>query len=372
MIPILPHGSRQLRGLLAPAIAGAATVPGADKYRKRFTTWAHLWMLIEHGLSGGSSLRQSHARLATEPTLCASLGLDDGISLSQLARSSTSRPIACAETVLANLLAVALQQPITDPTWQRLRPVLAIDSTFIRLSAVLCPWSLHKGFTPGVRIQTNFDVARQIPTRLGLSLADLNDHHALKQQDLDALRGWTILIDRGYYGHQQFARLRQAGVSFITPRNDQAVSHVTATHPLPEARTTPQGDVVLADQTITLGSPNNRAGAVLPGVRLITSRNAAGEEMALLTDRVDLTATEVCQLYRLRWQIELFFRFLKHQLGLLRPLGYSRQAVWLTVLLAAIIAVLLVLTDRQRPHGMSRVSWLQQLHIHLLLSLRGG
>jgi hypothetical protein len=94
----------------------------------------------------------------------------------------------------------------------------------------------------------------------------------------------------------------------------------------------------------------------VPGLRLIISRNRAGVEQRFLTDRHDLTATEVLQLYRKRWQIELF-----RQLGLLRPIGRSPEAVWLSVLLAVIVTLVLLLLEPDRPPGLSRIAWLGQL-----------
>jgi len=125
----------------------------------------------------------------------------------------------------------------------------------------------------------------------------------------------------------------------------------------------PNGDLVLSDQTITLGSPNNRRGAVLPGLRLVISRNAAGTEQKFVTDRDDLTAAEVVALYRQRWQIELFFRWLKYQLKSRQPLGESRAAVWLGILIAATVAVLTSLVLADRPRGQSRIEWLRGVAI---------
>ena len=328
-----------------------------------------MWLLVQHGLSAAPSLRQSYATLAASPGLFARLGLPHGISFSQLARSSTSRPSACLEALFAELV-VAVRRTGRRPHPQ-LAQVSALDSTFLRLSEAVSPWSRHGDFAAGVRLQTLYDLAEAIPTDLRLHTVERNDHEALKAWDLAPLRGWTLLIDRGYYGHRQFARLRQAGVSFICPLQAQATYQITTQHPI-SARPTPAGDQVLADATITLGSPNNWAGAVVPDLRLITSRNTEGADHRLVTDRHDLTAADVVQLYRARWQIELFFRFLKHQLGLLKPLGYTRQAVWATALLAAIVAVLLLLSESSRPPTISRIAWLRGLGAGLSIALRGG
>jgi len=106
-------------------------------------------------------------------------------------------------------------------------------------------------------------------------------------------------------------------------------------------------------------------------MRLVTSETRKGELHRLITDRHDLLASEVVvRLYRKRWQIELFFRWLKRQLGALRVLGVSREAVWLTILLAAIVAVVAMLVEAARPKGVTRVSWLRALWCALFSQLR--
>jgi hypothetical protein len=355
MIPA-PGLGRRVRGLLTPHLDRAATTPGANRYRKHFSLRAQLWILLIHVLDGADSLRQTHARLAAGGF--AGLDLPQGISLSQLARSSTSRDPTGVERLLTDLVAVARHR--AAPHWRALRRIQVVDSSFLALSVKLAPWSQHGKHAPGVRVQTGFDLGGTIPAALCLTLADTHDTTALAARDLSTLTGWTVVIDLGYYGHRLFAQLRAADISVISRLHPQAVFQVTATHPVP-AITTPDGDVVLSDQTITLGSPNNRAGAVLPGMRLVTSRSPTRQESSFVTDRFDLTAADIVALYRKRWQIELFFRFLKHQLKRLHPLGHSRAAVWLGVLIGAIVAILLMLLAEVRPRSVTRVAFARAL-----------
>jgi hypothetical protein len=371
MIPIAGAGGRQTYRLLRPCIQRAAATPGADRYRKHFPAAAHLWILLLHGLWGSSSLRQTYATLLGVPRGFARLGLPAGISFSQLARSSTSRPGQCFETVLAELSAQARRAVRPDPTWRLLRKVQIVDSTFLTLSAQLSPWSRHGRHAPGVRLHSAIDLARHLPTRVWLTGADCHDYADFARVDLSPYVGWTVLLDRGYYGHRLFARLQTAGVSFLCRMQPQAHYHVLATRTV-SAKPTPDGDVLLHDRTIRLGSANNRRGAVLGPLRLVTSRNRTGQRQQFLTDRFDLTAAELVRLYRKRWQIELFFRFLKHQLTVATPLGYSRAAVWLTVLLATIIALLMTLLDPIRPAALSRIAWLRACARALQPHFRGS
>ena len=365
MVPPARGCGRRLRRLLTPLVTAAATTPGADRYRKSFPAHAHLWILLRHVLTGGDSLRQTHAALAVDDAELMRLGLPQGISRSQLARSSTSRPAACAEVLFAAIVQLARRHAPTDPAWRRLTKVQAVDRTLLSLSLQRSPGSRHGGHAPGVRIQTGLDRAGVIPRDLRLTLADVHDRRALAERDLTDLAGWTLLIDLGYYAHKLFARLRAAQVSFVCRLHAPATYRVTATHPL-DPTPTADGDVIVADETITLGRPNHRKGAVLPQMRLVTSRNAAGTEHRFVTDRHDLTAATVVALFRKRWQIELCCRWLKDHLKALHPFGPSREAVWRTVLICAIVAILAMLAAPDRPTGESPIAWLRGVGTALL------
>lgn len=355
---------RRLRRRLAPLLTHAAQTPDADRYRKRFPALAHLWVLVLHGLLPTASLRQTSALLQQVPAWWRQWGMTAPLSFSQLARSSTSRPPACFEQLLTDLTARLQHCGAASPEGRLLGQVQALDSTFLRLSAALAPWSQPTRFAPGLRLQLRLLLASRTPAGPQLTSTQVNDHQALWETDLREVAGWTLLFDLGYYGHRQLERLRDGGVSFLTRLQGQAHYRVTASHPVPR-EPTEDGDWIVADQTITLGSPNNRRGAVLEELRLVTSRNPAGTEYAFVTDRFDLSAHEVVWLYRKRWRIELFFRWLKQELALTRPLGTSPQAIWLTVLVTLIVALALQLLTGVEQGQPSRAT-VTQLHVTLM------
>lgn len=362
---------RSIRRAVVPLIARAASVPGADRYRKHFPARAHLWILLLHVLTGSQSLRQTYGFLTPLQHWWQAWGLPRWISFSQLARSSTSRPSACLEVLFSAALAEARRQPSTDPRWRKLLRIEAMDRTVISLAPLLSPWSQHGQAAAGVHLQCGLDLAHALPSSLRLTGAETNDHTALWERDLEARRGWTLLFDRGYYGHRQFVRLLDAGVHFITRLSPQASFTLTDQRRVPVGPT-PDGDTILMDATLTLGSAENRRGAVVPGLRLVVSQNARGIVHWFVTDRHDLAATEVVQLYRARWRIELFFRWLKHQLGARAPLGRSREAVWLTILIVLIVALLYRWLLRGDGTSPSQVADLRGFAMLLLIILVEG
>jgi hypothetical protein len=374
MLPPSALPARHLRKTLCPIIARVATESRADRYRKHFSASSHVWMLLMHAMGANQSLRQSHAHQQADPRVRRFLGMEEEwVSYSQLARSSASRPSECFEELLRSVMRLAHSRRRRRRRRRRggprdapeiLEGVRLLDSTFFPLLAKLSPWGTwNKRGNSAVRLQTLLDPIDRLPTRMELELLSTNDANALGSLDLSGLEGTTLIFDLGYYSHAHFGRLTQGGVHFLTRLKAQAYYEVTHSSKLCEggATTTPEGDVVLSDEIVTLGSPNNRRGAVLEGIRLVTSQNRKGKVYAFITDRYDLAASEVPHLYRKRWQIELFFRWLKRQSGALQLFGHSREAVWLTMMVAAIVALLMMLSEEWRPKGVTRVPWMRAL-----------
>lgn len=356
---------------LQPALAATARACQADRYRKHFDHFAHAVCLCYHGLAGSGSLRVSYATFPTAAGLVALAGLTTphperlGISFSQLADSSHSRPAALLSgllpTLVARVRAAGVRPGLAIPAELRV-----LDSTFLRLALGVAPWLPSTGGKdhPGVRAQVLYAPAFDLVERLVVTDTRSNDVQGFDALLLDdparlaALAGGTLVVDLGYYSHARFARLRTAGVHFVSRLHAQAALRIEADCPLQTPLPGLDGGriTIQSDQRITLGSPTNRAGAVLPGLRLVTALVAATPRAQragaqptvyrLITDRWDLSAAEVAQLYLWRWEIELFFRWLKHRVKLPIWLGYSRNAVELTVALAMVVHLLLVLAAR--------------------------
>lgn len=380
--------ARELRGLEPQIVASAAACRG-DRYRKHFDSLAHACLLLFHGLSGSPSLRQSYETFAGCPGLMAVARLatasaDEllGVSFSQFADSNTTRPAAFLVGLIPALVQRVRESGLA--TEAGLPPELRVlDATFLGISMKLAPWvprTTRSKRKSGVRLQMQYAPALDLPEQF-LITTNANDGPGMDQILLDdparlaALRGYTLAIDLGYYAHRRLAQLRQADVHWVIRRHGTATLTILDNLPvqqhllgMDDARIT-----VLTDQRVQVGSPNNRYGKVLRGLRLVTARvkplaKAArlGAEPViyeLLTDRWDLSPVQVVQMYLWRWQIELFFRWLKSHVRLPRILGYSQNAVELTVALAIIVHLLTVLAARalglrrRSPALLRRLGW---------------
>jgi Transposase DDE domain len=375
--PVTPRAQphRALRRWLAgelpqlrPAVAASAAACGAERYRKHFDSYAHTCVLLFHGLAGSPSLRQSYAAFAVCPGLVALSGLGGAaeerlrVSRSQLIASNTSRPPAFLGGLLPGL--VARVRRLDRPAQRALPPDLhLLDSTFLRLSLRLAPWLGLSARTkrPGVCVQVQYAPARDLPEHILITDAHTTDVKGLDQALLDdparlaALHDQTLVLDLGYYSHARFARLRRAGVHFISRLHPQAAYRVEEDRPV---------------QAPLPGLEGGRI-SVLRGLRLVTARVAPTPAAArqghqpvvyrLLTDRWDLSAAEVVQLYLWRWEIELFFRWLKSHIRLPRLLGTSPPAVELSVWLALVVHLVAVLAAHALGYPRRSPALLRQL-----------
>lgn len=271
------------------------------------------------------------------------------------------------------MIAQLQTRPRADAQLHLLQQVHALDSTFLRLSPTRSVWTQPTATHPGAWLQLGLALACPRPSLLALTTNATNDVSDLAALDLAPYCGQTLLCDLGYYAHRQLERLRRAGVHFILRRKPQARVDVLA--PLPSA---PAGEAaggqVLADELIRLGSPHNRAGTVLHGLRRVTWQASDGRVFKFVTDRFDLPAGQVAWLYRQRWTIACWFRFLKQTVGLIRPLGTSREAVWLTIVISLIVAVVLMVLAGLPPGQWPEQLWVRLLGLHLVgaMSLAPG
>lgn len=355
---------REFRSLL-PAVAASARTCKADHYRKHFAATTHAALLVYHGLSGSRSVTESYHRFAACSDLAQRCGFlaSDGervtVSRAQFLGSNTSRPASFLGLLLPPFVARVRQ---LAPHTTLPRDLRAHDGTFFPLSRLLAPWLHAKQRRVG--LQLTYDPARDLPEHLLIAKQHINDYVAMRRailEDptyLESLAGLTLLFDLGYYSHHAFATLLDAGVHLITRLHPQARYAVLEDRPLQPALVA-EGTAritVTADQRIVLGSPNNRRTPRLLPMRVVTAtvaptntaqrRQGSRQEThcyQILTDRWDLSATEVVQCYLWRWTIERLFWWLKRCLGTLHLLGYSENAVELSIYLGLLVHLLSVL-----------------------------
>jgi hypothetical protein len=334
--------------LVAPVLAflpQAVAKTNSDWHYRKFFTKEHLLTLIYHQLSEDHTLRAVEEARRTDEKVQEAVE-SSGVHLSNLGRANQNRSYKVFRYLFHALFPVALACcGVTDlGTLFVVGSVKIMDATFIECVASML-WAEYKTKQKGVKGHVLFDLGG-IPERLVLTSGKGKDRTVLAQS---LKRGVTYLFDRGYNCYAFFATMCELGAYFVTRLCANAVYEVVTTFTV-EADSQKRG--VLSDQKIRLGQGKTR---IKPLLRLITFQDATGKVYHFLTNRFDLPAWVVCELYHRRWDIELFFRWIKSYLKVKQFIGRSRNAV-LCQLFAALITFLLLKIHAKKEEAQEKLT----------------
>lgn len=307
----------------------------ADQRARSFDSRDHLVAMIGAALGGLHGLRQTVAGLRPGSGALHLLGREPP-SRSTLADANRNRPAGlfmdCLQMVLACLHRQA-RRDITDA-------VRLIDSTQVNLGLRMRRWiGLHCD-EPMAKIHVVHDPREDRPVYFALTSARINDITAAKEL-LPIEPGATYVFDMGYYDFGWWARLRDAGCRIVT----RLKSNTPLTY-LDSREVTP-GGAVLSDRTGRLPSrlAASRRNPFDSVCREIVVRIDTGRKLRLFTNDLTSPAEQIADLYKERWQIELFFKWIKQNLRIERFMGTSENAVRIQIATALIAYVLLRLAN---------------------------
>ena len=304
----------------------------AERHARGFACWTQFIAMLFCQLGHAHSLREICGGLSATEGKLRHLGLDGAPRRSTLAYANAHRPWQLFQTVFQELLGRCHQAAHAGKKHFRFKnPLLLIDSTVVQLALSMFDWALYQKEKGAAKIH------------LVLEHQGLLPHFAVitegKGSDLAVARGLrfpagTILVfDRGYQDYRWFAQLTEQRVFFVTRLRCHA--HIEVLADLPVVA----GSQIVRFQEVRIGSQKFRMAQKL---RLIESRDpATGKTIILITNHLRLAATTLAEVYRQRWQIEVFFRALKQNLRLKSFVGTSHNAVQIQIW-TALIAILLL------------------------------
>jgi IS4 transposase len=324
-----------LKPLSRRTVAAAVADHAGDAYDKVFKTWDHLVTLIFAQLSGADSLRALVAQWNAHAHHHYHLGTGK-LARSTLADANGRRPVAIFAEIFAVLSGLA-ERALRREGAAMLR---LIDATPIPLDT-LVGWAAWNGRTRGLKLHVVYDPGTDHPRRLAITPATINDVEVGRAVPIEA--GATYVFDKAYCHYGFWTLIHAEGALFLTRQKKNARYRALRRRPLRE--TAGDGFTVLADDEVKLASKSN-AKLAIP-MRRIRVRRAQGGTLTLITNDLARTAVEIAALYKLRWQIELLFRWIKQHLKLKKFLGRSENAIRLQLLAAMIAYLLLRIATRQ-------------------------
>jgi Domain of unknown function (DUF4372)/Transposase DDE domain len=282
------------------------------------------------------SLRDIEACLSAQTAKLYHMGLREPVRRSTLADANESRDWRIYAEFAQRLIAQARRLYANESLGMDLtNTVYALDSTTIDLCMSVFPWARFRSTKSAVKMHTLLDLRGNIPSFIHISDGKLHDVHALDM--LIPEPGAIYVMDRGYIDFARLHALHQAGAFFVT----RAKSNLNA-HRVYSA-TTERGDGVIADQTIALDGARTSQDYPVHLRRIRFRDPETAKTLIFLTNQAALPALTICDLYKSRWQVELFFKWIKQHLRIKRFYGTSENAVktqiWIAVSVYVLVAI---------------------------------
>lgn len=302
----------------------------ANKRVRRLTTQNQFMVLLYAQLSEAESLRAIEDGFASHSRRLYHVGACE-VSRSTLADANAKRPCAVFIEILAELMRRcegSIKQKIADA-------VYLVDSTGFRLSALSGDWARFSDGVHGAKLHVVYNPDSAGPSFAELTPANVNDITVAKAMPIKP--GATYVFDLGYYDYGWWAALNEAGCRLVTRLKVNTPLANATDNPLPA------GSAILSDRIGHLPprQARNRKNPFQDPVRELRVSTEAGKILRIVTNDLDAPADEIAELYRRRWQIELFFRWIKHTLKIRHFFGTSENAVRIQIAVALITYLLL-------------------------------
>lgn len=302
------------------------------------------------------SLRDIEACLSSQAEKCYHLGLRGEISRSTLADANERRDWRIHSDYAQALIRIARPLYAKEPLALELdSTVYALDSTTINLCLSLFPWAPFRSTEAAIKLHTLLDLRGAIPSFIHISDGTMHDVNVLDMLVPEA--GAFYVMDRGYLDFARLHTLHQAGSFFVTrPRSNAKFRRL---YSMPVDRSTG----LLCDQHVELIWFYSRKGYPERLRRIRFKDPETGKALVFITNNFSLPALSICALYKSRWQVELFFKWIKQHLRIKRFFGTSENAVKSQVWIAVATYVLVAIVRKRLNVDLSLHSMLQILSV---------
>ncbi len=337
----------------------------ADHRVRTLTTKSQLLALLFGQLSGSVSLREIEAGLRSQQSQLYHVG-GRSIARTTLADANARRPSAVFAGLFAHIASAASRRTrrhISDA-------VRILDATRVELSSLRSGWADMVSGHRAIKLHVSYDPHADAPLEVKVTGQKTNDITPAKTMQIEP--GMTYVFDLAYYDFAWWAELDAKGCRIVTRLKTHTRLEVTVEQTLPG-----DNDAILTDRIGLLPQrmARSRRNPMADPVREITVRISTGKLIRILTNDLDAPASEITELYKQRWQIELFFKWIKQNLKIRHFLGASENAVRIQIFVALIAYLLLRMAqacqrDVKQPLAFARLVRLNLMHRRPINQLR--
>ena len=307
-----------------------------DRYVKSLTCAEQFRVMAFAQLTYRESLRDIEVCLSAQSSKLYHMGFRQEIKRTTLADANETRNWRIHEEFAQRLIVQARELYIGDSFGIDLEnTTYALDSTTIDLCMSLFPWALFRTTKSAVKMHTLLDLRGNIPSFIHISDGKLGDVNVLDVLVLEA--GAIYIMDRGYLDFSRLYVMHQAQAFFVT----RAKSNTQMRRVYSAAVDRSTG--IICDQTVVLTCIKSSKDYPEHLRRIRFKDPETGKTLVFLTNSFTLPAITICALYKARWQVELFFKWIKQHLRIKKFYGNSENAVksqiWIAVSIYVLVAI---------------------------------
>ena len=331
---------------------------GGDDHLRSFSCWDQFLAMAFAQLTYRESLRDIEACLRSMTSKLYHIGLRGKVARSTLADANESHDWRIYADFAQVLIGIARPLYADDPVGVDLdQSLYALDSTTIDLCLSLFPWARFRRHKAAVKMHTLLDLHGNIPTFIRITDGTVHDVNILDEILPEA--GAFYVMDRGYVDFQRLYWFTLCSAFFVVRTKENVLLERRYSHPVDKSAG------VRSDHTVILTTLNS-AKAYPDALRRVSYFDAETDKrLKFLTNNLALPALTIAQIYKSRWQVELFFKWIKQHLRIKSFYGTSENAVKTQIWIAVSIYVLVAIVRKRLALEMSLYQILQILSITL-------
>jgi hypothetical protein len=325
---------------------------------RKFSYWDQYLAMAFAQLTYRESLRDIEACLRSVAGKLYHLGFRGKVAKTTLADANETRDYRVYADFAQVLIGIARPLYANDPIGVDLDSGLyALDSTTIDLCLSLFPWAKFRKRKAAVKMHTLLDLHGNIPTFIRISDGKLHDVNVLDEILIEA--GAFYVIDRGYLDFERLHRFTSSAAFFVTRTKENVILQRRYSHPVDRSTG------LRSDQTVILTTAGSSRAYPAPLRRVTYVDPETTKHLGFLTNNFDLPALTITQIYKCRWQVELFFKWIKQHLRIKAFYGTSENAVKTQIWIAVSVYVLVAIVRKRLRLEVSLYQILQVLSITL-------
>jgi putative transposase len=324
---------------------------------RKTSRWSQFVALAVGQLSGRRSLRDIVSNMKAQSASLYHLG-SRKVTRSTLARVNEQQPHAFYEALFGKLYSQC--RSVTPRHGFRFKNKLySLDASTIELSLAIFPWAQFRQRDGALKLHLGLDHDGGIPAFMSLTAGKVHEVTEARKRQLP--RGSIVVMDKGFLDYSWYKVLSEQGVFFVTRARSNTRYRITERRPVDKSKG------LRADQTIALTGQKSKY-ETLPKLRRVTHVDLeSGQRYEFITNNFALAASTIAAIYKQRWQIELFFKWIKHNLKIKTFLGVSKNAVMTQVWVAMCVYLMLAYLKYLSKTSASMQQILRLLQLNLFM-----